>query len=88
MVTKMCIQKQDGIWYVMRIRCINTGELFDSVQLACQWCGLKHTRGIYKHLRGEQKTAGKHPVTREKLTWEYVIGEKDIEGYYGDDYMG
>ena len=29
MVTKMCIQKQDGIWYVMRIRCINTGELFE-----------------------------------------------------------
>ena len=53
--------------------CLNTGERFPSLRSAADWCGLVGVSGISsvcKH--GKQKTAGIHPITKEKLRWEYV----------------
>ena len=58
-----------------KIRCINTGIVFDSVSQACEWCGLaKWSRSIKEYLdrKGNRKSAGKHPVTKEPLQWELV----------------
>ena len=58
-----------------KIKCVNTGEVFNSVADACRWCGLSiWSRSIKELLDGNEnrKTAGRHPVTKEKLTWELI----------------
>lgn len=64
-----------------RIVCLNTGEVFDCMMDAARWCGLKTSASIGQvcNKTGKQKTAGKHPVTGEKLYWEYYK-EGDING--------
>ena len=52
--------------------CLNTGQLFFSIKQAANWCNLKDTSGIIKCCHGQRKTAGKHPVTGERLQWKYV----------------
>lgn len=54
-----------------RVRCITTDEIFGSVvEAAVKYNGDK--TGIAKCCRGKLKTSGKHPVTGEKLIWEYM----------------
>ena len=58
-----------------KIKCVNTGEVFNSVADACRWCGLSiWSRSIKELLDGNEnrKTAGRHPVTKEELTWELI----------------
>ena len=53
------------------VRCISTGESFESMKDAC----IKyHLNASYlsAHCRGKAKSCGKHPVTREPLQWEYI----------------
>lgn len=54
------------------IRCVNTNQIFHSVREAAKWCNLKSHSGVRECCAGQRKTAGKHPQTGEKLTWEYV----------------
>ena len=65
----------------IKIRCINTGEVFSTLNNASEWCGLKHPSDITNSIKksektGERKSAGKHPITNEKLYWEYVKTKK------------
>lgn len=55
------------------IICNQTQQIFKSIKEASEWCGLKQT-SIEEYLRGDKKrkTAGKHPITGEKLTWKYI----------------
>ena len=53
-----------------KIICLNTGEFFDSIQDAANWCKV-HNSGISKCLKGIQKTAGKHPQSKQPLKWQY-----------------
>lgn len=55
-----------------RIRCIETGQIFGCIQDAAEWCGLKSRTSINNFLAGRSKSAGTHPITKEKLHWEYV----------------
>lgn len=57
-----------------KVRCINTGEVFETMMDAARWCGLKNATQIGQicNHKGKQKTAGKHPITGEKLMWEFV----------------
>lgn len=56
-----------------KVKCVNTGEIFNSLRKAADWCGLVGVSGISSVCKnGKQKTAGIHPVTHEKLRWEYV----------------
>ena len=52
------------------IKCIETQEIFDTFTQAIQWCGLASTACLTDYFNGKQKTAGKHPITKQKLHWE------------------
>ena len=54
-----------------KVRCITTNEIFESQSAAARFYGIPQTN-ISKCLRGERKSAGKHPITKEKLLWELV----------------
>lgn len=52
--------------------CINTGQVFSCMEEAKQWCiGLTKSQPISWVCSGKRKSAGKHPVTGEKLHWMY-----------------
>ena len=57
-----------------KVRCVTTGEEFESLRKAGDWCNCKSTGNISEVCKpnSTKKFAGKHPVTGEKLTWEYV----------------
>ena len=55
-----------------KVKCINTGKVFGSLEEARAWCGLKSTSHISDCCRGERKYAGKSPDTGEKLSWCYI----------------
>lgn len=67
--------KENG--FSKRVKCLNTGEIFDCVKDAMNWCGLKGSSDIGNQIRGKHKTAGKHPITKEPLKWAWVE-EEDI----------
>ena len=54
-----------------KVQCIETGEIFDTIKQAGEWCHIGHS-DIAALIRGKQKSAGKHPSTGEKLHWKYV----------------
>lgn len=54
-----------------KIRCITTGEIFSSQCEAARHYNILQTN-ISKCLKGERKSAGKHPITGEKLRWERI----------------
>lgn len=54
-----------------KVKCLETDEIFDTVKEAANWCNIGHS-DIAAYIRGKQKSAGKHPITNEKLHWEYV----------------
>lgn len=53
-----------------KIICINTGEEFEYAKQAHEKYGISYS-GIISTLTGNQKTAGVHPDTGEKLQWKY-----------------
>ena len=55
-----------------KVLCIETGMIFNSYSEAAEWCGLKTGSSIGDYLRGKQKSAGKHPITKEKLHWKNI----------------
>lgn len=55
-----------------KIQCIETGEIFPSRKEAAEWAGLKTISGISDYLAGRKKSAGKHPITGEKLHWQNI----------------
>lgn len=50
----------------------STGEIFDTMIEAAQWAGCKDGSSIGKACKGTTKTAGKHPVTKERISWRYL----------------
>lgn len=61
-----------------RVKCINTGEIFKTMMDAARWCGLATACSIGQacNSQNKHKSAGKHPITKEKLYWEFVIENK------------
>ena len=52
-----------------KIRCVNTGEIFDNANRAAEWCvngDRNHIRQVANHST-KLKTNGKHPITGERL---------------------
>lgn len=60
--------------FAKKIKCINTGEVFESVTAAGRWCGLaEESNSIREYLKDpNRKSAGKHPLTGERLQWELI----------------
>ena len=56
------------------VRCINTNEIFPSCREASDWCGIAR-QNINRCAKGDRPTAGKHPITKEKLKWRYLEDE-------------
>ena len=70
MYGKTTSDKQKQITKEMKsapVMCIETQQIFPSQKEAAEWCGLKSSSGICEYLAGRKKSAGKHPVTKEKL---------------------
>ena len=57
-----------------KVICLNTGEIFNCMMDAARWCGLKNASSIGQvcNHTGIKITAGKHPITGEKLLWEFL----------------
>ena len=53
--------------------CINTGEVFGCMKDAAQYAGLTSHSAISMCVNHKRNYAGKHPITHEKLQWEYYI---------------
>lgn len=58
-----------------RIICLNTNTIFNSIADAKKWCGKSDINSALSH---RQATAGRHPLTGEKLLWAYC--EDDVNG--------
>ena len=54
------------------VRCLNTGDMFSHAGDARVKYNLPPKSKIHECCRGKRKSAGKHPITGEKLKWEYV----------------
>ena len=54
-----------------KVQCLTTGEIFNSISEAGRHYGVAQPN-ISKVLKGERKSAGKHPETGEKLRWALV----------------
>ena len=54
-----------------KVICLNNNMVFGTITEATVWAGLKDPSGINGCCKGRYKTAGKHPETREKLSWKY-----------------
>ena len=51
--------------------CVDIGKYFSTITEAKNWVGLKSGVSICYACSGHKKTAGKHPVTGERLRWAY-----------------
>lgn len=77
-----CTQKENSkhalenglIKRAKKIKCIETGETFNSIKDAGKWCGMtKKSGSLCEYFNNpKRKTSGKHPVTGESLTWELL----------------
>jgi len=64
---------QNDLFKTTKIKCITTGEVFNSMAKAARWCGLKGNDPFGEYFKKpNRKTCGKHPVSKEKLQWELV----------------
>lgn len=54
-----------------KVICINTNEVFNYIREAERKYNVAH-QDISACCRGKSKSAGKHPVTGEKLVWRYT----------------
>lgn len=54
-----------------KVRCITTGEEFDYIRQASKKYNVA-AESIGRNCKGISESAGKHPITNEKLAWEYV----------------
>ena len=54
-----------------RVKCITTGEIFGSIADAERKYNINQSN-ISACCRGKYKSAGKHPITNEKMIWEYI----------------
>ena len=54
-----------------KVKCITTGEIFNCIKEASEKYNINRGN-ICSCCKGKLKFAGKHPITKEKLVWEYV----------------
>jgi len=54
-----------------KVICLNTGQIFNSIEEAAKWCNLKGWGHISDVCKNKRKSSGKHPVTKEPLKWAF-----------------
>ena len=55
-----------------RVQCVTTGKVFSTIKEASEYYLLGNKTDISACCKGKLKSAGKHPVTGEKLVWKYI----------------
>ena len=65
-----------------RVRCITTGEIFGSCQIAGSYFGITSASHIKEVCRGERNYCGRHPKTNEPLDWEWVDINPEEQEYF------
>lgn len=62
-----------------KVRCLETNEIFDSCKEAALAMNMNESSRthISRVCKSIESTAGKHPVTGEKLHWEYVTEQEE-----------
>lgn len=63
-----------------KVYCKETKQCFDSITEAAEWAGLKKTGGsnITSQIKGNRKSAGRHPETGEPLHWCFFEEELNL----------
>lgn len=59
-----------------KVKCVTTGKVFNCMMDGAEYYNIKNSTDIGACCRGKQKSAGKQPITGEKLIWEYVEDSK------------
>lgn len=78
-ITIICNEQIQQRKTIKKIKCINTGKVFDNAKEAARFYNMeKNSSNISRCCKGERKTAGKDPVTGESLRWEYYEEEKEL----------
>lgn len=54
-----------------KVICLNNNKIFNSQLEAANYAGLKNSTPISRCCKGERKTAGKHPISGERLIWKF-----------------
>ena len=62
-----------------QVQCIETGEIFESLKAAADWCGVK-SNTLCSALSSKTHQSGSHPVTGQKLHWRRYPPEVEKEG--------
>lgn len=68
---------QKRVHNARRVRCINTGEIFGSCEIAGSVYCINSPKHIKDVCNGERSHCGQHPNTQESLIWEWVDEETD-----------
>lgn len=55
-----------------KVQCATTGRIFNCMVDGAECYKIKNSTDIGACCRGRQKSAGKHPITGEKLIWKYL----------------
>lgn len=55
-----------------RVICITTGKVFDTIKDGATYYNIRGKASISSCCNGKLKSAGKHPITGEKLIWKYL----------------
>lgn len=70
-LTWRMVNKSPMIKY-RKVKCLNTGEVFETIREAAKWGNFTDSGSMAKHLRGEISFLGYHPETGDPLVWEEV----------------
>lgn len=54
-----------------KVICVTTNKIFDCIIDGCKFYNYKNPQQVSACCRGKAKSAGKHPITNEKLIWKY-----------------
>jgi hypothetical protein len=55
-----------------KVKCTTTNLIFNSIQEACKKYNIKTRDAISQCCKGKKLYAGKHPITKENLCWEFM----------------
>ena len=61
-----------------KVLCITTGRRFNTIKEAAEYYYIDSYINIIKCCKEKRKSAGKHPVTGEKLIWKYIDDRGNI----------
>lgn len=61
----------NGLLKTKAVMCNETKQIFDSMTKASKWCNTT-IQSIRKNINGIYNYAGKHPITKQCLTWSDV----------------